>query len=113
MATTNNVVEDVKCPECEKMAKVAPVSQEIGRFLDWMQQEKEFLFTRYHVHSEQCEDEDGSYECGFYKDALEIVHVQPEKLLAEFFQIDLDKVENERRALLDAIRKRSEVQCTS
>lgn len=32
------------------------------------------------------------------------LHYSTERLLAEFFEIDLDKVEQERRALLDAMR---------
>jgi hypothetical protein len=32
-------------------------------------------------------------------------HKTPEQLLADFFKIDLDKVENERRALLERVQE--------
>jgi len=37
------------------------------------------------------------------------VHVVIQKILAEYFKIDLDKVEEERRAVLDDIRRRNEL----
>ena len=92
------------CPECERLAAVAPVSQEIGRFLDWLREEKNWTLADYHEHSEECYGENGYRICGYAKDSLAPVHFQPEKLLAEFFGIDLTKIENERRALLESLR---------
>jgi hypothetical protein len=91
------------CPECERLHEVAPFSQRIGDFLDWLENEKHWMIAKYHEHDEECEDENGSYTCGFFTDAIQIVHTQREKLLAEFFGIDLTKVENERRALLESL----------
>jgi len=62
-------------------------SQAQGDFLTWLQEEK---------HWELCE---------LINDRLYVpVRFQMEKLLAEFHGIDLNKVEKERRALLDFLR---------
>jgi len=64
-------------PECEKMAAVRDKSQECGMFLDWLE-ENEYVEVE--------------------------THKSREELLAEFYDIDLRKVEEERRVMLDAIR---------
>ena len=38
---------------------------------------------------------------------LRLINTSFEKLLAEYFEIDLDKVEDERRAMLDGLRNAS------
>lgn len=81
-----------ECPECEKLSAVSKKSQEIGEFLDWLQHE------RHLVLAEWDKEED-------YKDnALFPVHISIDVLLAEYFKIDLAKVEQERQALLEWIR---------
>jgi len=73
--------ENVLYPECEKMEKVEVESQAIGQFLD------SELFVKYYQ----------------YRDDIWTPGI--EKVLAEYFKIDLNKVEAEKRAMLDAIRK--------
>ena len=68
-----------KYPECEKLAIVSDESQTIGVFLDWL-----------------CEEMDVNVE---YDTGLTI-----NELLAKFYDIDLNKVEEERRAILEYIR---------
>ena len=80
-------------PECEKLKAVSDKSQVVGEFLEWLQYEKEFMIAK-HVENE---DEDGA-------DYLAPMHINTERLLAEFFDIDMDKVETERRAMLESIR---------
>ena len=75
------------CPECEKMRVVQKQSQAIGEFLEWLQEETDYTICRFEG------DEHGN---GRYYPA----HVIVEKVLAEFFDIDLNKVEEERRAIL-------------
>lgn len=67
------------CPECEKLTAASSESQVIGEFIEWLQET--------------------------YCDDVEMPRVSIERLLAEFFEIDLDKVEVERRALLDFIQE--------
>jgi hypothetical protein len=75
------------CPECEKMQKVKDRSQAIGEFLEWLQEEKALQLCEW----------DGLYK-------MMPVDIPTEKLLAEFFDIDLNKVEQEKRAILDYMR---------
>ena len=70
------VARVVETTECDRLAKVADDSQKIGDFLDWLQQE----------HDVELPD-------------------RIERLLAEYFDIDLDKVEQERRGLLAALQE--------
>ena len=82
-----------KTPECERLKDVAPVSQKIGEFVDWLQTEKKFII---------CEEyEDGGITTN------ESAYLNMEKLLAEFFEINMDKVEKERRALLAWVQKQN------
>lgn len=76
-------------PEHEKMKPIAEQSQAIGEFLDWMSG-KGFHLLKWH------EFDDGTHD---YITAPSVV-----KLLAEFFDIDLDKIEREKRAMLDYMR---------
>ena len=72
-----------ECPECEKLSAVAQKSNEIGDFMDWIIDNTEFRI---------CENE--GYE--YYSSS----HLQRERLIAQYFEIDLDKVEKERFELL-------------
>lgn len=74
-------------PECERLAAVSEESNKIGSFLDWMQS-KGLVIASY--------DDDGY---------LYSAHISINHLLAEYYEIDLDKVEQERRALLDWVRE--------
>lgn len=76
-------------PEHEKLKAVQTQSQSIGEFLDWLRGEKGFEIARW-KHDDFDENDD----------VLMPAHFSTEKLLAEFFNIDLDKVEAEKRAML-------------
>jgi hypothetical protein len=71
-------------PELEKLKAAAPRSQHIGEFLEW-------LGTR------------GIVLCCYQNNILIEKRERPEKLLAQFYEIDLDKVEQERRQILEYI----------
>lgn len=79
-----------ECPECEKMEKIADENntQSIGLFLDYHLRQHGYTICKF--------DEREEY---FYP-----ASVAPERLIAECFDIDLDKVDDERRALLEWIR---------
>ena len=87
-------------PECEKLAEVSPQSNVVGEFLDWLSNEKNLTICTY------TEDEDPMVlgDCSSYYP----YHYDTEQLLAEFFEIDLKKVEEERRQILEDIRKSNE-----
>ena len=78
--------EILKCPECDKMRAVKEKSQAIGEFLEWLHSEKDITLCRL----------EGNYD-------YRIINISTEKLLAEFFDIDLNKVEEEKRAILNLL----------
>lgn len=72
--------------ECEKLVNVSEQSQKIGEFLDWLLNEKGYVLAKWNESR--------------YTDRLLDQHVSINSLLADYFKIDLNKVELERRALL-------------
>lgn len=100
------------CPECEKMHAVKDKSQAIGEFLEWLQAERKVHLCVVHSHSDGCYEEDDEFhedppKCGCNEGDYLPFHKGTEQLLAEFFGIDLAKVEDEKRALLEFVRKGS------
>jgi len=79
------VVMEPKTPECEKMAACREDSQKLGMFIDWLRDEW--------VPSEakRC-------NCDTAEISFSDIHI--EKTLAQYFEIDLNKIESERRELL-------------
>lgn len=77
-------------PELERMNAISKESQTCGEFLVWLREEKKFTLCQTVTSSNW---------------AYHPVHVDMTKLLAEFFRIDLNKVEEERRVILDSIRQ--------
>lgn len=69
-------------PEHEKLAKVKDKSQAAGDFLAWLRDEKKLILCR------EIDDE------------LMPEFPQFEKLLGEFFEINLNVIEDEKRAML-------------
>jgi hypothetical protein len=84
--------------ECDKLTAVAGDSNLIGQFIDFLVEEKGFAI---------CELRSYSYGGRNIEDWAP-AKVQPHELLAEFFDIDLDKVEEERRAILDFLASQHE-----
>lgn len=80
-------------PEHDKLKEVQPLSQAIGEFLEWCAQEGREMVLAEWVN-------DGSW--------MLPASTSTEKLLAQFFQIDLDKIEAEKQQMLDHIRKLNE-----
>lgn len=93
-----------ECPECQKLLKVEEKSNIIGEFLDYFLPSKGIVLAKYGhadatIYNEDLQD---------YEEMDEILFESAEyrgtnginKLLAEYFGVDLDKVERERRELL-------------
>lgn len=95
-------------PECDRLTQVRDQSQPIGEFLDWLRNEKGWELCYRHKHTGLCYDEDGNKACGYREHDMCPAHYQTETLLAEFFEIDLKKVEAERLAVLRHVRKQNE-----
>ena len=98
----------MRCPEHEKLEKVKEASQTIGEFLDWLKTTRGTQLSKLHKHDELC---GRIYKWGEGKDCgLTEEHYQPDytsthNLLAEYFGIDLQKLEQEKQAMLDELRK--------
>lgn len=85
--------------ECEKMQKVSDKSQKIGQFLEWLREQG---LTICEIQEDfPCE------ECG--EESMQYVeHYRSiEQRLADFFEIDLDKVEDERQHMLKELQKQN------
>lgn len=81
-------------PECEKMSAVLDKSLELTNFVDWLQEQGYAI----------CEK--GIYKDSYPQEQWVPIKKNFEQLFADYFGIDLDKVEEERRALLDEIRNK-------
>jgi hypothetical protein len=77
-------------PECEKMAAIKDKSQVIGEFLEWASETQGFRL---------CISD-------WYSNEYIPIGMTTEILLAKFFDIDLNKVEIEKRKILDNIRRK-------
>ncbi len=86
MGTENS---KVKTPMLDKMLEIQGESQICGEFLDYLQ-------TRYAMFEIKTLREEPFYHgVGDY--------INTEKILAEFFGIDLEQAEREKEALLDSL----------
>lgn len=79
------------CHECEKLSKVSEKSQPLGEFLDWLH-ENNYVIAEWNKFERNDE-------------RLYPTQTSIERLLAEYFKIDLDKVDEERTVLLNWIRE--------
>jgi len=97
----------MKTPECDKLLKVSKESQSIGAFLDWLSGEKNLTVCEEHEHDDTCYGKDDIRMCESNDGGYVPASLNIEKLLAEYFEIDLDKVEKERRKILEGLQKQA------
>lgn len=94
-------------PELDRLLAVAPFSQHVGDFLDWLAQEG-FVLAKHacpHGNLDHLDCEESKYcRRGDETPVLWAQHVNPEATLAAFYDIDLNKIEAERRAVLEYLR---------
>lgn len=94
-----------KYPEHEKLSKVKEQSQKCGEFLDWLHER--YVLGQHHKHVAECyEDDDGEDVniCAMSTSILYVASANTTKLLAEFFEIDEKKLEEEKLAMLAKLR---------
>lgn len=89
----------VKFSECDRMHAVKDKSQVIGEFLEWLLSKETKYVIAEHL----------TYEDGEEMDLWAPANINIESLLAQYFKIDLKKVEKEKRAILDKIRAKAEM----
>lgn len=80
-----------KYPEHEKQRAIVDKSQAIGEFLEWLPSTG-IVFGKW--------DAEG-------RDRMWATRIDIEKLLAEYFEIDLEKIEEEKRQMIDEMRAAS------
>lgn len=100
---TGSSVKSEEYPEHEKLHAVVEESQVCGEFLEWLQSEKGFSICR-HVTDEERDARDSG---GFWEwNGQELVPAPfvLHELLAEFFEIDLEKLEEEKLQMLKVLR---------
>jgi hypothetical protein len=86
-------------PEHEKLKKVSEKSQVIGEFIDWLGERDDPIHLAHWVESGRSTVHGPEHE-------LVYARVPINRLLAEFFGIDLDCLEDEKRAMLDDLRRK-------
>lgn len=90
-----------KYPEHQKLSAISDKSQAIGEFLDWLSETKGIELATRHRHTDSCCDDDSFIRrCGYSQGELKPELVPLRKLLSEFFEIDDEKIETEKRAML-------------
>lgn len=72
-------------PELEKIREVQDKSQIIGEFIDWLESEKKIYLAEFTAANNEY---------------LLMTDSKMEGLLAEFFKVDLNRAEKERKAIL-------------
>jgi hypothetical protein len=92
-------------PEHEKMKAVHEESQAIGEFIEWLGWKKEIRFAKWIKESVTHEDIWGKNPPKTTEiDNFIQIELPIEQTLAEFFNIDLTKIKQEKRAMLDELR---------
>jgi hypothetical protein len=84
---TSQEEHDKKYPEHVKLRAVKDDSQKIGAFLDWLLNERHLVLC----------DSDGN--------ELHPTDMRIEALLGLYFEVDLEKLEEEKLAMIDEMRK--------
>ena len=84
--------------ECDKLVEVQEEARTLSEFVDFLRDTKHYQICR--RHEKKYTDTGKVYDIEF----VPILESEFERLFAEFFNIDLDKVEQERRDLLEKIR---------
>jgi len=99
-------------PEHDKLHKVADKSQAVGDFLEWLQNKKEVVLCKWKEweEEEKCipvRKPDGSLEeTRMYAHKAHMpIYISTEKLLSEFFEIDLVKLETEKLTMIEVLRQ--------
>ena len=90
-------VEPIATPQLDKMLAVRDRSQVIGEFLEWLEGQRYTIGKVHHGRNWAGEIVPGHFV------TIEVSSI--ERLLADFFGIDLDAVEGEKQAVLAALRE--------
>lgn len=84
-------------PEHEKLKAVAETSQQIGNFLNWLEEEKGYVLCEYRERQEESHQ--------IFPAQYRPVSINMNSILAEYFDIDLARLEDEKRQILELLRE--------
>lgn len=93
-----------KYPECQKLHDVSEESQKIGFFLEWLFQKYTLCKWEDSLREEVIND-DGEKDHFFISEGYYPVRKSIQTLLAEYFEIDMNKVDEERAEILKSLRE--------
>lgn len=102
--------QEPKFPEHDKLSEISAQSQSCGEFLGWLRDEKSAVLYQWAEWEEEREYGWPSQKEGTYSVKIEkYVHFgySITNLLAEFFEINLEIIEEEKCAMLAHIRGRA------
>ena len=96
-------------PECDKALAIQSYSQKIGEFLDWLANEKRLQLGQW--GKENYDQDKDWWPAGGPRTTRSTQEFEPacysiSELLAEFFEIDLNRVEQKKRAILEDLRRK-------
>ena len=98
-----------KFTQHEKLRKIKDDSQSIGAFIEWLRGDRNLVLASHHEHTEDCghiprDVINYPAECGYCQDDLQVEYIGIQQLLAEYFEINLAELEQERQAMLAELR---------
>ncbi len=104
-------------PECDKLANQDKEHRTLIDFMEWLQ-EQGIQLGKFHKHKEDCytphTHDKACFHgctikrnkiCGYHEDELAGLTRKSENLIMDFLDIDLIKLDKERRDMLDQMRK--------
>ncbi len=94
-----------KYPISERVLEIHEESQKLGFLLDWLM--GQYTLCKPHRHSEECELDRGTGVriCGYKQGEFAPQFVSIEKLLADYFGIDLKGYEKEKQEMLQDLQR--------
>lgn len=93
-------------PEYEKLDKIHETSNNIGNFLEWLSSAKQISFAKWVKEPQQVPISIFSAKTKEVEfDIFFQINMEIEKWLAEYFNIDLKKLEEEKQAMLKELRQ--------
>lgn len=93
-----------KTPTLEKISKVSSESTAIGFFVVWLKAQG-YTIAITHEHTPECQGEDGFNHCGAHSKELVPLMKSTHDLIYDYYGIDRNQEDKERRALLEYIRQ--------
>jgi hypothetical protein len=96
----------IPTPEHDKLSAIKDKAHSAGEFLDWLTSERGIILAENHQHSPACYGNDNHLHCWYSAGEFAPVRCSLQSLLADFYSIDLEKLEAEKAAILAELRSK-------